>query len=1228
MKKTLLFAVVALGIGGKAFAQAPLTLPFTPKDTVYATENFTVNSTVSAKLLFSADMHYVTNLSSGDSALAKGNHDFTGYLPINGSSGHGYIIVNHEITNSRNDILGDGGGMTAFEVKKDQNGQWYVIGKFNNVDFTSVGGTNTNCGGASTPFGTFLTAEEYPQGSNSSLYAGGNGIQDTADYTIPAGNSTYSGTVLQKFENYGWMVEVDPVTSVALRKLYAMGRFSHEGGWCMPDRKTVYLTDDYTPGILFKFVAEKPGDYRSGQLYAYKQGANGVGGSWLTLPMDMNSLINIRDVAIGMGATAFIRLEWVVEANNKLYITETGLDNTGSGMRNALLAGGTVAKHQWDLNHNGDSSFTDYYGRVLELDLNSLTIRPYINGGTATNGKYNLSNPDGLAIVRQNGKRYLVINEDLNGRTFNRMPAGINYNICEIYYVDLSLENPTVDDAKLFANGSRNAETTGGIFTPDGSTYFVSNQHPSSSNPAPWDKAATIAITGFTIPAGNAVQQWSTTPSLVTVNATDFPNTSTLGIISSDDYIDNTPSFVFGGSADGAGLLKDGSGNYVMLVNHEDNFSVSRVTLDQNLKPIHGEYLMNSDAGMWRLCSGTLATPEEHGFGPVYITCGESGIESRTHALPVFGPTYLDSLSEVPNLTGFGRWSAENAVPLPKTAYPGQTVVIIGDDDSGPDGGQVALYVGNQGDLKGGKLYVLRRKDLNQVETDIKSDGSTYDVEFVEVPNHNILSGAQINAYANATAKSIRFNRVEDLDYRKGDEKAGREIYFNATGNSNTYNGERTKWGRVYRLVLDDANPLMGKIECIMNGDDQATTNEAIALIQPDNICVTEDYVYVQEDHNGYSTTNGSGGATEPQSFLDNKKHDGRIYQYDIATGEVKVLLELDHRRTAADKEKYNRNSSGTSYQESNPGSWEFGAMIDISKTTSTDNQFMISLQPHTWRGDKFKGVDGGTVRPNENQASMMIVANDVPRIKALAPSVQGATICEGETTTLNASMGSTYASINGTTYKWYTAANGGSEVHMGSSFTTPALSANTKYYVSSYVSGMESATRTEVTINVEAIPSTPTITVNGKTLTSSASSGNQWLRNGKTISGATGSSYTITQDGFYSVIVKSANGCSSTESSEVFMYSTSVDEIASNEVAVFPNPNNGNFKLAFNLDNSGAVMIKVVSLNGQTVYNETVQGIAGNFTSTINLGNVSTGTYIVTVLAGDKLMTSKITKK
>ncbi|MEO5998382.1 MAG: hypothetical protein ABIN89_16630 [Chitinophagaceae bacterium] len=70
-----------------------------------------------------------------------------------------------------------------------------------------------------------------------------------------------------------------------------------------------------------------------------------------------------------------------------------------------------------------------------------------------------------------------------------------------------------------------------------------------------------------------------------------------------------------------------------MLVNNEDNYSASKLYLDKNLKPVKGEYALNSDGGQWRLCSGTLAIPEEHGFGPVYLSVGESNAEAMRHAI-------------------------------------------------------------------------------------------------------------------------------------------------------------------------------------------------------------------------------------------------------------------------------------------------------------------------------------------------------------------------------------------------------------------------------------------------------------------------------------------------------------------------------------------------------------------------------------------------------------------
>ncbi|MEZ0131175.1 hypothetical protein AB9T88_15955, partial [Flavobacterium sp. LBUM151] len=111
-----------------------------------------------------------------------------------------------------------------------------------------------------------------------------------------------------------------------------------------------------------------------------------------------------------------------------------------------------------------------------------------------------------------------------------------------------------------------------------------------------------------------------------------------------------------------------------------------------------------------------------------------------------------------------------------------------------------------------------------------------------------------------------------------------RELYFNATGQDVTginADASRTKYGRVYKLNLDAVDPLKGTLEVILNGDNRSGI--AGKFQNPDNICVTTNYVYVEEDSNGYG----------------DETHDAYIYQYNIATKELKVVLELDHRRTA-----------------------------------------------------------------------------------------------------------------------------------------------------------------------------------------------------------------------------------------------------------------------------------------------------------------------------------------
>jgi hypothetical protein len=235
--------------------------------------------------------------------------------------------------------------------------------------------------------------------------------------------------------------------------------------------------------------------------------------------------------------------------------------------------------------------------------------------------------------------------------------------------------------------------------------------------------------------------------------------------------------------------------------------------------------------------------------------------------------------------------------------------------------------------------------------------GNRYNVEFREIPNIRTLTGRQINL-ATVQLNALAFGRVEDVDYRK--DGKGRELYFVATGQNNTGNNAaytRTKYGRAYRLIMSDTDPLKGTLEVILDGDDR---NGPARLFQnPDNVFVGENYVYIQEDDNGYG----------------DETHDAYVYQYNIATRELRPVLELDHRRTQADYRTYTTVATPPAR-----AGWEYGAMIDISNTVGKSNTYMIAIQPHHWRGTKYQGVDGGTLRPNENQASQLVIVRGLPR--------------------------------------------------------------------------------------------------------------------------------------------------------------------------------------------------------------------------------------------------------
>ncbi len=242
------------------------------------------------------------------------NNDFVGYFPIDGSSDHGLLGVNHEYTSEylmfpgivagqdRSEMTRElvdiemmAHGGAVIEVKRE-NGAWRVVqnSKFArritaatemlltgpaaghdllktsaDPSGTKVHGMINNCAGGKTPWGTWLAAEE---NFNGYFMGSGDGAHPNAAafkrYGVP-GNSYNWGAYDERFDiarepneanRFGWMVEIDPFEPGSTpKKRTAMGRLKHEGAETILNkdgRVVCYCGDDERFDYVYRFVSE------------------------------------------------------------------------------------------------------------------------------------------------------------------------------------------------------------------------------------------------------------------------------------------------------------------------------------------------------------------------------------------------------------------------------------------------------------------------------------------------------------------------------------------------------------------------------------------------------------------------------------------------------------------------------------------------------------------------------------------------------------------------------------------------------------------------------------------------------------------------------------------------------------------------------------------------------------------------------------------------------------
>lgn len=374
-----------------------------------------------------------TNTSEDQLNAIGMHHDGMHFFPLDGSSTEGLLLLNHEYIDEKalhpNGPTGTAAGQKrpAEEVRKEINAHgvavvhvrksgsnWSVVknskynrrftsatpmalaGPVRGTDWvktpysnngTMTRGTNNNCGNGTTPWGTYITAEENwafvfantdqagrpahqkrlgvpASGRYKWETAAGDASEQQGEFArfniTPTGTSALNDW-RNEINGFGYLVEIDPYdpTSVATKRT-AMGRFAHEGSaYSNPEAGkplAFYSGDDSRFEYVYRFVTEAvwdPADARradrmavgakyldKGTLFVARFDADGKG-VWLPLTLssiDKNGkplsatyatldeiLINTRGAADLLGATPMDRPEWtaVHPTNGDVYLTLT-----------------------------------------------------------------------------------------------------------------------------------------------------------------------------------------------------------------------------------------------------------------------------------------------------------------------------------------------------------------------------------------------------------------------------------------------------------------------------------------------------------------------------------------------------------------------------------------------------------------------------------------------------------------------------------------------------------------------------------------------------------------------------------------------------------------------------------------------------------------------------------------------------------------------------------------
>jgi hypothetical protein len=156
--------------------------------------------------------------------------------------------------------------------------------------------------------------------------------------------------------------------------------------------------------------------------------------------------------------------------------------------------------------------------------------------------------------------------------------------------------------------------------------------------------------------------------------------------------------------------------------------------------------------------------------------------------------------------------------------------------------------------------------------------------------------------------------------------------------------------------------------------------------------------------------------------------------------------------------------------------------------------------------------------------------------------------------------------------------------------------------------------------------PAKPTITLSNAntdalTLTSSATAGNQWFRNGILITGAINTTYAATQVGSYTVQVKMDDCASDFSNAQVLAVTGDIDPSTEVRVEVYPVPAHDWLYVSFTHEN-GQKQLTTFDLTGRVIATEEATGKEAR----LEVVNYAQGLYYLRVVEGNKTSVIRFT--